>query len=62
MILYGQKSVLTKSINIIILPNKKFLKRDTGNFDEKQENKVLLANLGNEVCWCMLLPCGTKKW
>lgn len=32
---YGQKSVLTNSINIIIPPNKKCLKRDTGNLNEK---------------------------
>lgn len=35
--LYGQESVLTKSSDIIILPNKKFLKWDTGSFDEKQK-------------------------
>lgn len=38
LFLYAQKSVLTNSINITILPNKKFLKRNTGNFDEKQKN------------------------
>lgn len=35
--LYGQKSVLTKPTNIIILPIKKFLKRHTGNFDENKK-------------------------